>query len=203
MTMPFNIVEEIQPDDADCAFDQPCGFGHRVEGHAVYCHNAGWADSPRKCRRTWATDGEIKDEDCPGFQPNEAFVGVFAPSPTPATPCSRCKGAKLIKPEQGRETVETCGHCMGDGAEPSAIPLSEYEQETLELGCGHSGMHSGRGRSYVQIAENNDEMEDVMRLVELDLILLRSVSFAGTARAVLINLTPKGDAVMRANWAQQ
>ena len=67
--MAFNIVEAIAVNDG-CAFDQRCKFGHRVEDHAVYCHNDQWNDSPRKCRRTWYTGGEIKDEDCPGFQPN-------------------------------------------------------------------------------------------------------------------------------------
>ena len=71
--MAFNLVELIQEEDADCAFDQPCKFGHRVEGHAVYCHNDGWAEGPRKCRRTWYTGGEVKDEDCPGYQPNPDF----------------------------------------------------------------------------------------------------------------------------------
>jgi len=69
----LNIVELLQDDDSDCAFDQPCRFGHRVEGHAVYCHNEDWADSPRKCRRTWYTNGRIKDEDCPGFELNPEF----------------------------------------------------------------------------------------------------------------------------------
>src|SRR3990167_11162825 len=37
-TRAFNLVELIGGED-DCAFDQPCAFGHRVNGHAVYCHN--------------------------------------------------------------------------------------------------------------------------------------------------------------------
>lgn len=68
--MPINIVELIADDD-DCAFDQPCKWGHRVEAHAVYCHNIGWADAPRKCRRAWYTGGRERDEDCPGFAKNE------------------------------------------------------------------------------------------------------------------------------------
>lgn len=66
---------EILADDS--AFDQPCRFGNRVDGHAVYCHNKDWSDAPRKCRRSWyhgpktaAAIGE-RDEDCPGFKPNE------------------------------------------------------------------------------------------------------------------------------------
>lgn len=76
----LNIVEMVADDD-DCAFDQPCAHGHRVETHAVYCHNSEWADAPRKCRRTWYTGGKVRDEDCPGFKPNPAFV---APAPPPA-----------------------------------------------------------------------------------------------------------------------
>jgi hypothetical protein len=52
-------------------FDQPCKYGNRVEAHAVYCHNEEWSDAPRKCRRTWYTGGEERDEDCAGFEVNE------------------------------------------------------------------------------------------------------------------------------------
>ena len=40
----FNIVEMVA-DHEDCAFDQPCKYGHRVEGHAVYCHNDEWKEA--------------------------------------------------------------------------------------------------------------------------------------------------------------
>lgn len=63
-----NIVEMIADDD--CAFDQPCYFGHRVESHAVYCHNDAWSDGPRKCCRS-QHDPEHRHEDCPGFVPNK------------------------------------------------------------------------------------------------------------------------------------
>lgn len=59
-----NVVELIA--DGDCAFDQPCHFGHRVESHAVYCHNKSWPDSPRKCQRNRR---DFLHEDCPGFVP--------------------------------------------------------------------------------------------------------------------------------------
>lgn len=68
----FNIVELVA-DNEDCAFDQPCAHGHRVEGHAVYCHNDAWKEGPRKCRRTWYTGGEVRDEDCEGFAPNPEY----------------------------------------------------------------------------------------------------------------------------------
>lgn len=69
--MKFNLVEMVADiEEADCAFDQPCKWGHRVETHAVYCHNEGLIGSPRKCRRTWYTGGKVRDEDCPGFAPN-------------------------------------------------------------------------------------------------------------------------------------
>lgn len=70
--MAFNIVEFIADED-DSAFDQPCAFGHRVECHAVYCHNDEWEDGPRKCRRTWYSGGEVRDEDCPGFKANPDY----------------------------------------------------------------------------------------------------------------------------------
>lgn len=67
-----NIVEMMQDDDADCAFDQPCKWGHRVEGHAVYCHNPTWLYAPSKCRRgkSWSDD-EWPHEGCAGFSPNK------------------------------------------------------------------------------------------------------------------------------------
>lgn len=64
---------ELVADDDDCKFDQPCVYGHRVEGHAVYCHNNEWDHAPTKCRRTWYTGGKVTDESCPGFAPNPAF----------------------------------------------------------------------------------------------------------------------------------
>lgn len=65
----LNIVEMVADESS---FNQPCRFGNLVEGHAVYCHNDAWVDSPRKCRRTWYTGGEVRDEDCPGFETNPA-----------------------------------------------------------------------------------------------------------------------------------
>ena len=66
-----NIVELIAAgEDRDCAFDQPCKYGRRVEEYAVYCHNLEWAESPMKCRRTWYTNGKVRDEDCRGFAQN-------------------------------------------------------------------------------------------------------------------------------------
>lgn len=60
----FNVVELLYEDGG---FDQPCAFGNRVGGHAVYCHNDAWPNSPRKCRRN---RDDYKHEDCPGFVAN-------------------------------------------------------------------------------------------------------------------------------------
>lgn len=68
--MTINLVEFMEEEQA---FDQPCKYGNRCGGHAVYCHNDEWKDSPRKCRRTWYTGGEIKDEDCEGYAPNPDY----------------------------------------------------------------------------------------------------------------------------------
>lgn len=62
-----NLVEMISDEQG---FNQPCAYGNLCDGHAVYCHNDGWLYSPRKCRRTWYTGGEVRDEDCPGFVAN-------------------------------------------------------------------------------------------------------------------------------------
>jgi len=65
----MNIVEWMADDD-EVFWDQPCKWGCRIEGHAVYCNNKGWAEAPRKCRRTWYTGGKVRDEDCPGYWEN-------------------------------------------------------------------------------------------------------------------------------------
>ena len=64
-----NLVEMIADED-EVGFNQACRFGSLVEGHAVYCHNDKWLYGPRKCRRTWYTGGEVRDEDCEGFEPS-------------------------------------------------------------------------------------------------------------------------------------
>lgn len=69
----MNIIELICEESA---FDQPCKYGNRVECHVVYCHNNTWEDAPRKCRRTWYTGGEERDEDCPGYEPNPNYKGA-------------------------------------------------------------------------------------------------------------------------------
>ena len=69
MVAPINLVEMMAGPE-DCAFDQKCKFGHRVEGHAVYCHSSN-PEAPRKCRRSWYTGNEIKDEDCPFYEARE------------------------------------------------------------------------------------------------------------------------------------
>ena len=71
----FNIVEVVAENEEDDEerprFNQSCRFGCLVPHHAVYCHNSTWIDAPRKCRRTWYTGGNVKDENCPGFEPRE------------------------------------------------------------------------------------------------------------------------------------
>lgn len=64
---------EMMADEDECAFDQPCKYGHRVSCHAVYCHNDTWNDAPTKCRRTWYTGGDVRDEDCPGYAQNPDY----------------------------------------------------------------------------------------------------------------------------------
>lgn len=64
-------VVELMDDADGSGFNQPCRFGYLVDGYAVYCHNERWLYAPRKCRRTWYTGGERRDEDCPGFLPRE------------------------------------------------------------------------------------------------------------------------------------
>lgn len=67
---PINLCEAISD---DLQFDQPCAYGCRCDTHAVYCHNDDWSEKPRKCRRTWYTGGDIRDEDCEGFKANPNY----------------------------------------------------------------------------------------------------------------------------------
>lgn len=196
--MAFNLVELVTAGDEENAFDQPCKFGHRVDGHAVYCRNDAWTDGPRKCRRTWYSGGEIKDEDCPGFQPNAEFKGALNPTARDGQTCSKCSGSKLIPGREG--TVETCPLCMGDGIEPKPIKLSQFAQDTLELCCLHSGKSQGQFENQVRMVEKKSQMDDIFKLEELGLIQVRSVNYAKDVRGVLYKMTMKGDAVMRANW---
>lgn len=54
--------------DSDFFYDQPCYWGSRFGTHAVYCH---CKKGPMKCRRTWFTSGQTKDEECEHFKENE------------------------------------------------------------------------------------------------------------------------------------
>lgn len=74
---------QLFADDDDVKHNQPCVHGTLVDGHAVYCHNTTWKDAPRKCRRTWYTGGEVKDEDCPGFSSNPEYVPKEPKCPAP------------------------------------------------------------------------------------------------------------------------
>jgi hypothetical protein len=198
--MAFNVVElaaSIEGDEE--AFDQRCRFGHRVDGHAVYCHHDQWDDAPRKCRRTWYTNGRIKDEECAGFEANLEFKGEFVQIAAPQNPCPKCKGKKIVKADRGKTT--TCPLCVGSGENPAPVALTAYEQNTLELGTTHSGRHDTAGHSFVRIAETQAEYESINKLIGLNLVVLRSVSFAGGDCSVfLLENTCKGEAVMQANW---
>ena len=63
------MLNELMEDD-EHAYDQPCYWGHRFGCHSVYCHNRDMKQM--KCRRTWFTGGDTKDEDCEGFKANIA-----------------------------------------------------------------------------------------------------------------------------------
>jgi len=72
--MKEDSLVELVVDEDDCAFDQECRFGHRVEGHAVYCKCPRWG-SPRKCYHGWYTGGKLRDSECPFFEVNEEWKG--------------------------------------------------------------------------------------------------------------------------------
>lgn len=61
-----NVVE-ILADEEDCAFDQPCLYGYRVENYKVYCHNNVWLYAPSVCHRSLS----YPHAQCPGFKENK------------------------------------------------------------------------------------------------------------------------------------
>jgi hypothetical protein len=189
-----NMVE-LLADPEDCAFDQPCRFGHRVETHAVYCHADHWQDAPRKCRRN-RTD--YLHEDCPGFRPNPLSLEPLSPSPLVGTLCYRCAGQKVVAADRGK--VETCERCCGDGIEPHAVALSPYQLTTLEMGLGHT-YRPGNHRPFMRIAETREQNEEISVMQEINLIDTRSIQFFKGATVLLLELTGKGEAVMHAIWA--
>lgn len=199
--MAFNIVEAVTEDD--CAWDQRCKFGHRVEGHAVYCHNDAWVDGPRKCRRTWYTNGEVKDEDCPGFQPNEKFRGELQPSILRGAPCPTCGGIKLTKADPAKRTVETCDMCQGTGEAPERIELATLEIDVLERCIGATFTHPFDHDTAILSGEPFQPKEFPRRLLDEGLLDLRSVGWDGPATIHTVRLTRKGYAVLHQNWNQR
>ena len=198
--MAFNIVELAASVEGgeDTGFDQRCRFGHRVDGHAVYCHNDRWYDAPRKCRRSWYTNGRVNDEECAGFEVNPEFKGEILKIATPLTTCSQCSGVRHINADRGK--IETCPLCMGSGEDPKPIDLTGYEQDMLESGAGHGGRKDTAGHPFVYIAKNDSEHRSIEKLLELKLVVMRSVTFTKSASAYLLENTMKGEAVMQANW---
>ena len=202
--MAFNIVELAAGTvgDNDCAFDQPCKHGHRVEGHAVYCHNDAWIDGPRKCCRTWYTSGEVRDEDCPGFQPNEQFKNTIGQPREIVTPCSDCGGAKLSVQDPVRHTVHTCDRCQGTGEEPPRMELSRWERYVLESCVASNFSHPFDENSTILSGAMFRLKEFPTRLLDEGLLDLRSVGCDGPATTHTVRLTRKGYAVLHQAWNQ-
>ena len=192
--MAFNIVEAF----TDSAADQRCKFGNRVDDHAVYCHADHWEDAPRKCRRSWYTGGNVKDEDCPAFQLNPEFKGELLPTPVDGELCSKCKGTRCRNTEG--EKIATCQRCMGSGLEPHAINLSQYAQDTLEMGIGHTGRAAARFRPFCRIADSEEQSNQIESLIISDLVRLEVTYFHKDLIIYQLELTAKGEAVCHANW---
>ena len=200
--MAENIVELVA-DLEDCAFDQPCQFGHRVEGHAVYCHNDAWSDGPRKCRRTWYTGGEVRDEDCPGFQPNDAFQGPIGQPREIATPCAECGGARLAVHDPIGNTVETCDRCQGTGEEPPRMELGQWEVYVLESCVGGNHVHPFDEHHAIISGAAFRLKEFPQRLWNDGLLDLHAIGWDGPATIHTVTLTRKGYAVLHQAWNQK
>ena len=70
----FNMVEAMFGEEEDCAFDQPCTYGHRVGGHSVYCHHPNGL--ARKCYYRWCTPKEHEANECGGYTPNPDYKEI-------------------------------------------------------------------------------------------------------------------------------
>jgi hypothetical protein len=197
--MANNIVELVADAD-DCAFDQRCKFGHRVEGHAVYCHNDAWVDGPRKCRRSWYTNGQTRDEDCPGFQPNDAFTGRLDTPVLTAPLCQVCGGAKLVQEDPRKETVATCDRCQGTGQEPERMELAKWEVYVLESCIGSEFTHPFDHHTAILSGEPFRLKDFPTRLLDDDLLEMRSFECDGPAMIHTVRLTRKGYAVLQQHW---
>lgn len=196
----MNIVELIAGEQEDGGFNQHCKHGYLVEGHAVYCHNSAWSDSPTKCRRTWYTGGEVKDEECPGYRRNSSIPNAPVRAAIQENPCSRCGGRKLVV--VGKRKNDTCPNCEGDGHEPTVPELTEYEVDTLSLGHFRSG---GCGLPFVRIATNDEEKDSIWRLAKMNLLRYHSATRCGSGAelAYLLEVTGKGNAVLSKIWERE
>src|SRR5215472_13900241 len=72
----FNMVEAMwggleDDEKEDCAFDQPCIYGHRTGGHSVYCHHPDGI--ARKCYYRWCSQKDHEANKCGGYKPNPAY----------------------------------------------------------------------------------------------------------------------------------
>lgn len=183
---------ELMANQEDCAFDQPCIFGNRVEGHAVYCHNEKWFESPRKCRRTWYTGGKDPDEACTGYEPNPDFAGAHAVVVTEPK-CPTCSGTRRTSGER----YGSCFDCDGTGVVLAPVDLDEHLLRAVE--SAHS---SSTHRDYVQVlvTQDSSESEAIEKSVEAGLIDIRSVSWKDNVTGYLVKLTGLGMASLRAAW---
>ncbi len=198
--MAFNIVEAIAGSD-ECAFNQRCKFGHLVTDHAVYCHNDAWVDGPRKCRRSWYTNGKVRDEDCPGFQPNEAFIGQLAPVELHAPLCSECHGVKLVTDDPIRKTVSTCDLCQGTGEQPAPMELAKWEVYVLESCVGAVTSRPGFDEYFAIPSGAPFRLKEFpLRLLDDGLLELRSIGWDGPLTLHTVRLTRKGYAALKIEW---
>lgn len=100
----IDIAKIVTTSSEGAYYDQPCRFGCRAGDHAVYCESER-AGMPRKCRRTWYTGGAIRDQDCPGYEPNPEYREEAASS---SISDAMARISEILQNLTGENPVVTC-----------------------------------------------------------------------------------------------
>lgn len=76
--------------------------------------------------------------------------------------------------------------------------MTQYELDTLEL--AHSAGRDKTGVPFLRVAESEIETDAILRLLELKLVTLRSMTGAKGVTAFFLESTQKGHDAMFAEW---
>lgn len=148
----INLMELVE----DSERNQPCAHGSLVDGHAVYCHNGTWKDAPRKCRRTWYTGGETRDQDCEGFAPNANSPAAEHAKPEPVV-----MGLAQDEAASGKQAAKHHGDAQSNQALISVT--GHFGHRQVATPAPRSDAHAKRA----DVASERDSFEVYWRKVDL------------------------------------